>query len=54
MAQNGGRDGVYEIAEDIDAIEFYFEAGGTDRLPVVPPTEERVQRMLAERGPQMR
>lgn len=47
MAQNGSRDGVYEVTEDIDAIEFYFEQGVTDGLPVVPPTEERVQRMLA-------
>lgn len=47
MAQKGSHDGTYEITEDTDAIEFYFEQGVTDGLPVVPPTEERVQRMLA-------
>ena len=36
-----------KLAEDIDAIELYFDTGVTDGLPVVPPTEERVQSMLA-------
>ena len=35
------------LNEDIDAIEYYFEQGVTDGLPVVPPTEERMQLMLA-------
>jgi hypothetical protein len=47
MTQNTGSAGVYDLADDLDAIEFYFERGLTDGLPVVPPTEERVQRMLA-------
>ncbi len=47
MAKNGSQAGTYEVTDDIDAIEFYFEQGVTDGLPVVPPTEERVQRMLA-------
>src|ERR1044071_8826489 len=34
-------------AEDEDPHEFFFEKGVTDGVPVVPPTEERVQRMLA-------
>ena len=29
-----------------DAIELAYEAGWTDGLPVVPPTEARVQRLL--------
>ena len=37
----------YDVDEDIDAIEFYFERGVTDGLPVVPPNETRVARMLA-------
>jgi hypothetical protein len=36
-----------EIAEHDDAFEFMFEQGLTDGLPVVPPTPERVLRMLA-------
>ena len=32
---------------ELDAIEYYFEQGVTDGLPVVPPTEERMQLMLA-------
>lgn len=44
---------IHAAAED-DPFEFFFEQGLTDGLPVVPPTEERVQRMLAEtkRDPQ--
>jgi hypothetical protein len=36
-----------EIAESDDAFEFMFDQGLTDGLPVVPPTPERVLRMLA-------
>lgn len=44
---------IRAAAED-DPFEFFFEQGLTDGLPVVPPTEERVQRMLAatNRDPQ--
>ena len=35
-----------EIAELDDEMELLFERGFTDGLPVVPPTEERVLRML--------
>ena len=34
------------IPVDIDPFEFFDEQGLTDGLPVVPPTEERVKRML--------
>jgi len=34
------------IAQD-DSIETLYERGVTDGLPVVPPTRERVERMLA-------
>ncbi|MCH8191923.1 MAG: hypothetical protein IIC80_11305 [Chloroflexi bacterium] len=33
-----------------DAIEFYYEKGWTDGLPVVPATEERVREFLAHAG----
>ena len=35
-----------EIAEQDDVFEFMFEQGLTDGLPVIPPTPERVIRML--------
>ena len=38
---------AYELEDQADLIEFYFEQGVTDGLPVVPPTEQRVQAMLA-------
>src|SRR5919197_3324032 len=37
---------VRNVIED-DPIEMLFERGATDGLPVVPPTRERVERMLA-------
>ena len=42
-----------EIQED-DPIELLYARGVTDGLPVVPPTEARVKRMLAavDRDPQ--
>ena len=40
----------YVVDEDIDAIEYYFERGVTDGLPVVPPTEARMMRMLGGHG----
>ncbi len=36
------------IAAGDDVEEFLFDQGLTDGLPVVPPTPERVERMLAE------
>ncbi|MCC6380919.1 MAG: TlpA family protein disulfide reductase [Dehalococcoidia bacterium] len=36
-----------EIGEADDVFEFMFDQGLTDGLPVVPPTPERVLRMLA-------
>lgn len=38
-------------APGIDEMEEMFELGWTDGLPVVPPTEERVEAMLAGRDP---
>lgn len=36
-----------DIAEYDDVYEFMFERGITDGLPLVPPTRDRVERMLA-------
>jgi len=47
MAEPVEERGGYVVDEDIDAIEYYFERGVTDGLPVVPPTEARMGRMLA-------
>jgi len=42
-----------DIADAEDEMEMMFNRGWTDGLPVVPPTEERVMRMLTgtSRGP---
>jgi hypothetical protein len=39
----------YEVEEG-EAIEFFFDRGWSDGLPVVPPTEEKVEAMLAAAG----
>ena len=34
--------------EDVEAVnDYFYERGWTDGLPIVPPTEDRVQRLLA-------
>ena len=37
---------ILDVAEHDDIYEFMFDHGLTDGLPVVPPTPERVERML--------
>lgn len=40
----------HEVDDALQAIEFYFEKGWTDGLPVVPPTEARVREFLDRAG----
>lgn len=35
-----------ELNDTLEAIELYFNKGWTDGLPVVPPTEEKIEAML--------
>ena len=42
--------GLDTVRGAIDTIEQYFENGWTDGLPIVPPTEELVERMIAASG----
>jgi hypothetical protein len=42
--------GLDTVRGAIDMIEQYFESGWTDGLPIVPPTEELVDRMMAASG----
>src|SRR3989442_10181937 len=41
---------TYELADALDVNEFYQHNGWTDGLPIVPPTEERVQECLDAAG----
>ena len=43
----GDRARLVDVADHVDVYEFMQERGLTDGLPVVPPTRERVDRMLA-------
>jgi len=36
-----------EAADHFEAVELFFARGWTDGLPILPPTEERVEAMLA-------
>ena len=40
-----------QVEAGLDELEDMFERGWTDGLPVVPPTPERVERMLGGRDP---
>ena len=41
---------MYELADALAVNEFYQHNGWTDGLPIVPPTEERVQECLDAAG----
>ena len=49
MAEFELRSPSYEVDEG-EAVEFYYDRGWSDGLPVVPPTEERVKAMLSGAG----
>ena len=40
----------HEVPYTLEAIEFCYQQGWTDGLPVVPPTQERVEEFLAVAG----
>ena len=46
LVTNGIKIGEYRPDDAEDEIEMMFARGWSDGLPVVPPTEERVMRML--------
>jgi hypothetical protein len=39
-----------ELGTTVEAIEYFFDQGWTDGLPIIPATEERVQQFLAQVG----
>jgi hypothetical protein len=39
------------VDDQADLFEYAFEQGWTDGLPVVPPTRQRVERMIGDRDP---
>ncbi|MYJ01149.1 MAG: hypothetical protein F4102_02345, partial [Chloroflexi bacterium] len=41
---------TYTIADELSAIDYCYEQGWTDGLPVVPPARERVERFLMAAG----
>lgn len=41
---------AHRTREKVDLTEWYFEKGWTDGLPVVPPTPEKVERVVAALG----
>ena len=48
--RTGSGASVVQVSPDIDALEYCYQQGWTDGLPVVPPTPERVKAMLATVG----
>ena len=41
---------AHQVESEIDAIEYAFDRGWSDGLPVVPPTRDRIDRMLTAHG----
>ena len=41
-----GAGGRITLPGDVDLVEYYFEQGWSDGLPVVPPTQEKIAAML--------
>src|SRR5262249_27754338 len=39
-----------ELADDVDPVEYCYEQGWTDGLPVVPPTPDKVARAIEATG----
>lgn len=52
MTQIQWQSNQIEAADDTDLIELCYQNGWTDGLPVVPPTPDRVEKMLAGTGRQ--
>ncbi len=48
--QSPVQSGFIEVTDDAAALEACYAQGWTDGLPVIPPTEERIQSMLAAAG----
>src|SRR5688572_19722146 len=49
-ALEAGEQGVLRVPAGTDLVEWYFEQGWTDGLPVVPPTREAVDAAVAALG----
>src|SRR5271170_4604686 len=50
QAGETGEPGTLRVPAGTDLVEWYFEQGWTDGLPVVPPTRERVDEFVAALG----
>ena len=46
----GTKNNSQELPGDIDLVEYYFERGFTDGLPVAPPTKEKIDAIVASLG----
>jgi len=46
-AERGPRASRVELAAEVDPYDYCYQAGFADPLPVIPPTLDRVERMLA-------
>ncbi len=45
-----GEAGIETVPLDVDLVEYYYERGWTDGLPVVPPTRDKVDAMVDALG----
>jgi hypothetical protein len=50
LEQVGASAAVESVATGIDLVELYYERGWSDGLPVVPPTHEKIDAVVAALG----
>ena len=50
LEQLGTSVGIEAVANDTDLIELYYDRGWSDGLPVVPPTQEKIDAIVAALG----
>jgi hypothetical protein len=46
MSSAQSKSNHFEVSDAVEAVEFYYNKGWTDGLPVVPPTKESIDAML--------
>src|ERR1700722_17929120 len=50
LEQLGTSVAIEAVAGDTDLIELYYDRGWSDGLPIVPPTQEKIDAIIAALG----
>src|SRR3954452_14143783 len=50
LEQVGASASIESVATSTDLVEFYYDRGWSDGLPVVPPTQDKINAVVAALG----